>query len=517
MRSIPLPPPVRLDPRKLETFLEATRHGSYTAAAARLHVTQSAVSHAIRKLEDEVGRRLVRWSGRRLVLTEDGEYLYQVCQGIFRDLRDAERVLTLPGRPVTQAVTLGATVEFGTTVLVRKLRPLLEGIPSLHVDFRFDDDLAGLLLRDEIDVAVDCRPHGHRSVEATPLFREKYVVVAARAFLAAHPVSRPKDLEGVPVLSIDKDGRWWANALRAMPAGARPGLSHVVQVDQVRGMVHAALEGYGVALLPKYAVLGKVARGELVTLFPTLPLLEDWFCVYQKRANAGLEKNRLLTACLRRLDVREFGDAIGGGPRRGRPGGPGLGLAAPPPGTERPERDRVAPRLDRRDVVLPLAARGARQDVRRPGRQGQLDLLAPLLASQQEAAGARQRDAHDDAEHRCVPVPADWGAGRVLHDESLDELRGGQAGERCAALPERLEERRDGRPFLDRRRFRAVAPAEVHNPAARRDAPHDELPELEALDLRQHRPLLVGRQELGLVDEPFGEARRVEETGLVRH
>jgi DNA-binding transcriptional LysR family regulator len=251
------------------------------------------------------------------VLTEDGEYLYQVCQGVFRDLRDAERVLSLSRRPVPQVVTLGANVEFGTTVLVRKLRPLLAATPSLHVDFRFHDDLADLLLRDEIDVAVDCRPHGHRSVEATPLFREKYVIVAAPSFLAQHPVRRPADLERVPVLSLDKDGRWWANALRAMPGQGRPVLSHVVQIDQVRGMVHAVLEGYGVALLPKYTVLGKVTRGELVTLFPRLPLLEDWFCVYQKSANAALEKNRLLTACLLRLDVREFGDAIGGvRPRR---------------------------------------------------------------------------------------------------------------------------------------------------------------------------------------------------------
>jgi len=311
-------PPLRtrLDLRKLETFLEATRHASYTAAAARLHVTQSAVSHAIRKLEEELGRRLVRWSGRRLVLTEDGEYLFGVCQAVFRDLRDAERVLSLPRRPVTQVVTLGANVEFGATVLVRKLRPLLEAAPSRHVDFRFQDDLSDLLLRDEIDVAVDCRPHGHRSVEATPLFREKYVVVAAPSFLAAHPVARPADLERVAVLSLDKDGRWWANALRAMPGRGRPVLSHVIQVDQVRGMVHAVLEGYGVALLPKYTVLGKVARGELVTLFPRLPLLEDWFCIYQKRANAALEKNRLLTACLRRMDVREFGDAIDAAARR---------------------------------------------------------------------------------------------------------------------------------------------------------------------------------------------------------
>ena len=302
--------PPRLDLSKLQVFLEVTRGGNYTAAARRLHVTQSAVSHSIRKLELGLGRQLVEWRRRRFTLTDDGEYVRQVCQKVFYDLEEAERALVARATGRTQTITVGATVEFGTTVLVRKLRPLIDAIPWLHVDFRLRDELAPLLLRDEIDLAVDCRPHAHPSVEATVLFREKYVLVASPVFLAAHPVRRPIDLERVPVLSLDKEGAWWANALRACPGRRRPVLGHIVEIDQVRGMVHAALEGDGVALLPKYAVRGKVARGELVALFPKLRLLEDWFCVYQKRRYAEREKNRLLTEYLTRMDLTEYGDAI---------------------------------------------------------------------------------------------------------------------------------------------------------------------------------------------------------------
>lgn len=304
--------PVRLDVGKLEVFLEAARCASYTAAARRLHVTQSAVSHAIRKLEEGIGRRLVEWRGRRFSLTDDGEYVRQVCEQVFHDLGQAEHVLSArtPGR--TQVVTIGATVEFGTTVLVRKLGPLLDAAPWLHVDFRFRDELTQPLLRDEIDLAVDCVPHTHPSVQATRLFREKYLLVASPAFLASHQVRRPIDLERVPVLSLDKGGGWWTNALRSIPGQRRPVLGRIIEVNQVRGMVHAALEGYGVALLPKYTVLGKIARGDLVALFPRLRLLEDWFCVYQKRTSEGREKNRVLTEFLLRLDVAEFGDAISG-------------------------------------------------------------------------------------------------------------------------------------------------------------------------------------------------------------
>lgn len=302
--------PPRLDLGRLEVFLEATRSGNYTAAARRLHVTQSAVSHAVRKLEEDLGQRLVEWRRRRFALTDEGDYLHRVCQQVFRDLEEAEQQLTARGRPLPQVVRVGATVEFGTSVLVRKLRPLLDAAPWLRIDFHLRDHLTRPLLEDEIDLALDCAPHVHPSLQATRLFREKYVIVAAPAFLAARPVARPLDLERVPVLSLDKAGAWWANALRALPGRLRPVLGQIVQIDQVRGMVHAALEGYGVALLPKYTVQGKVARGELTVLFPRVRLLEDWFCLYQKRANAVREKNRVVTDYLARLDVREFGDAI---------------------------------------------------------------------------------------------------------------------------------------------------------------------------------------------------------------
>ena len=83
-------------------------------------------------------------------------------------------------------------------------------------------------------------------------------------------------------------------------------------IDHVRGLINATIEGYGVGLVPKYTVLGELARGELIALFPRLRLVDDTFCVFQKRARAERPGNALLTEFLRRMDVREFGDAIGG-------------------------------------------------------------------------------------------------------------------------------------------------------------------------------------------------------------
>jgi DNA-binding transcriptional LysR family regulator len=302
----------RLELNRLRIFLEATRVGNYTAAGRRLHITPSAVSHAIRTLEDGAGRRLVEWRHRRLVLTDDGDYVREVCERVFQDLDQAEHVLSTRAPGGTQVITIGATVEFGTTVLVRKLRPLLDEVPWLRLNFRFRDDLEALLLADEIDVAVDCASHTHRSLTVTRLFREKYLIVASPRFLRAHRIHRPLDLERVPIISFDREGTWWSNALRSIPGRHRPVLRQIIEVDQVRGMVHAALEGYGVALLPKYTAIGKVVRRELTALFPTLRLLEDWFSVFQKRTSVMRQKNRVVTDFLLHMDVSEFGDAISG-------------------------------------------------------------------------------------------------------------------------------------------------------------------------------------------------------------
>jgi DNA-binding transcriptional LysR family regulator len=196
-------------------------------------------------------------------------------------------------------------------VLLAKLKPLLEAQPMLHVDFHFSNDLARPLLRDEIDLAVDCRPHTHPAIHCQRMFREKYVVVATPAFLERYPVRAPMDLRRTPVLSLDREATWWNNLLRALSARRRPALEQVVVIDHVRGMINGTRAGYGVSLLPKYAVLGEIASGALTVLFPRLQLVEDSFSIYQKLARVGRPANQLVTQYLLGLDVREFGDAIG--------------------------------------------------------------------------------------------------------------------------------------------------------------------------------------------------------------
>lgn len=300
---------MRLDPSKLQVFVEVARAGNLAAAAHRLHVTPSAVSHAMRKLQDSAGCELVEWRGRRLHLTKHGDRLLKACGMAFDQLADAERQL-IAGEPL-RALVIGCTIEFGATVLLAKLKPLLDAQPGLHVDFHLSNDLTRPLLRDEIDVAVDCQPHSHPSIHRTPMFREKYVVVATPAFLERYPVRTPLDLQRTPVLSLDREGGWWNHLLRALPTKRRPTLERIIAVNHIRGMINGTRAGYGISLLPKYAALAEIASGALTVLFPRLELLEDSFSIFQKLARAERPANKLVTRYLLGIDVREFGDALG--------------------------------------------------------------------------------------------------------------------------------------------------------------------------------------------------------------
>ncbi|MDD5307071.1 MAG: LysR family transcriptional regulator [Deltaproteobacteria bacterium] len=302
---------MELDLNQLRAFMEAVRAESYTLAARKLHVSQSAVSHAIRKLETSADKRLVAWRGRRFSLTEDGRALYETCERVFFELDDAQKRLTSKGSKTAHRAVLGATVEFGTTVLIRKMTPFLRAHPEIHVDFLFSHDLIPPLLHDEVDLAVDCRLHRHPSMERIDLFREKYAVIVAPAFARKHKIRKPRDLADLPVLSLDADAEWWGNLLRALPAAERPAFRRVVAVNHIRGIINAAIDGLGVGFVPKYTVLGELGGKNLVELFGDLPLLEDTFRVYQKRSRAASEVNRLLTAHLLAIDTSEFGDAMG--------------------------------------------------------------------------------------------------------------------------------------------------------------------------------------------------------------
>jgi DNA-binding transcriptional LysR family regulator len=296
-----------LDLPQLRTFFILAQSGSFTACARRLNRTQSAISHAMAKLEDLAGAPLLDRRSRSLSLTEEGRRLYLACEQVFATLEAAAEDLRRDRNPGHGRIRLGATVEFGSSILMKHIHPFLTAHPGLEIDFTLDPDLLTPLLRDDLDLAIDCVDHALPELKKTPLFRETYVVACAPDFKRAHRIRVPADLSRCPVLSIDKQGTWWNRFLLALPEDRQPTFRGIIAVNHIRAMINAAVEGLGVLIVPQYSVLDELARKDLVPLFPAIRPAEDRFAIYQKKAKAGLERHRLLTAYLQTLHPSEFG------------------------------------------------------------------------------------------------------------------------------------------------------------------------------------------------------------------
>jgi DNA-binding transcriptional LysR family regulator len=281
-----------LDLYQLKTFRAFAKIRSYSKTAESLFVTQSAVSHALKKLERSVGTTLIEKRGGDYGLTEAGEALCVVCEKIFREIDRFEEELQCAEGKKRQKLRLGAPVEFGTTVLVRQLDEFSRRHTHIHLNCHFSHDLHTKLLRDEFDLIVDCRPCHHPDIERIFLFREQYVVIAAPAFVKEHEIRRIEDLERVTILSMDETGEWWNNFIFAQADEHRTVLKNIVQINHVRGLINGALAGMGVSFVPRYTVENELREGRLCDVFPGGQLMDDHFCVYVKKDKRSVLKNK---------------------------------------------------------------------------------------------------------------------------------------------------------------------------------------------------------------------------------
>lgn len=296
-----------LDLQQLRAFYLVVQAGSFSAAARRLHRTQSAVSHAVRKLEDSAKVRLLDRRNREVRPTEEGKRLHRACETVFATLDAAQEELRRDRGRAEGRIRLGATGEFGCSVLMRYIRPFLEAHPGIEMDFHLSHDLLTPLLREDVDLAIDCVEHPLAELHRTPLFREAFIVACSPAYLSAHRIHDPSDLARCTVLSMDKEGAWWERFLTALPKSRRPAFGRVVAINHIRGLITAAVHGLGVLLAPSYSLQGELERGALRPLFPAIRPVEDRFGLYEKSAKSRLAKHQLLRDYLVGLSPAEFG------------------------------------------------------------------------------------------------------------------------------------------------------------------------------------------------------------------
>jgi LysR family glycine cleavage system transcriptional activator len=249
----------------LRAFEASARLMSFTQAAAELNVTQTAISHQIRRLEEQLGVKLFIRQNRRLALTKEAESYLPAVRSAFDDLRLATDRLRRTERDTR--LTVSTTASLATKWLVSRVASFQDAHPGLEVRITTSPHLVDFR-REEVDVAVRYGRGTWAGLRAHWLMAERLFPVCAPALLdGTRKLRRPEDLAHHILLhttSFGDDWRLWLTAA-GLPQSiaARRGLTF----DQGFMAIQAAVEGLGVALGRGHLVEADIAAGRLVAPF----------------------------------------------------------------------------------------------------------------------------------------------------------------------------------------------------------------------------------------------------------
>lgn len=268
-----------MDWDKLRVFHAVAEAGSFTHAGEALNLSQSAVSRQISALEDSLKVVLFHRHARGLILTEQGEVLYQTARDVFSKLAMTEAQLSESRERPQGPLKVTTTVAFGTLWLAPRIRGFLEEYPDIEMSLVLDDGELDLAMR-QADAAIRMIPPRQPDLVQRHLMSLRQKVYAAPAYLEAHGTPRsPEDLDNHRIIVFGEDAKVpVADVSWLLQVGAKPEKPRhpVLKVNNVTAMFRTVQSGLGIAALPDF--FGHEADN-LVAILPDLhgPRVDAYF------------------------------------------------------------------------------------------------------------------------------------------------------------------------------------------------------------------------------------------------
>lgn len=275
------------DLRALRTFVAVTQHGSFVQAARHLHVVPSVVAKRIAQLEGSLGVRLFERTTRKVQLTAAGERLRGRATALLESVEDLAHEVGAAGR--TGGPQGHLRVMAPATLTTLHLGEMFTRFMQHHDGITMEIVLGNRStnpLEDSFDLIVSGRLASYEGVLQHPLAPIHYVLCASPAYLRNAPeLEHPGDLARHPCLVFEPLGSNWSfqSSRGALHVDTRPRLL----ADDNQTVLRAAVQGLGIAMLPRYLAREALARGELTSMLPAFPPQEAWFKAFIPRRKAS--------------------------------------------------------------------------------------------------------------------------------------------------------------------------------------------------------------------------------------
>lgn len=241
-----------MDWDKLRIFHKVANAGSLTHAGEELNLSQSAVSRHIRSLEESLNVTLFHRHARGLILTEQGELLFNATGEMTKKLEATSARIRDSEDGVAGELRVTTTTGFGTLWLTRRLGLLLEKYPKLKIDLNLNERVLDLPMR-ESDVAIRMKEPSQADLVRRRLMDVRMQLYATPQYLAANAAPTTTEelashrliTQAVDSLQPSASATWSASLLSADQ-------SSYVTINSYFGVLQATLHGLGIGVLPDY-------------------------------------------------------------------------------------------------------------------------------------------------------------------------------------------------------------------------------------------------------------------------
>jgi DNA-binding transcriptional LysR family regulator len=288
----------------LLAFLAVARERSFTKAAAKLGIVQSTLSHTIKRLETQMGIRLLTRTTRSVGLTEAGERLRRSLAPRIEEIEhDIAALMALRDTP-SGTIRITLSDHALEKIVWPKLLPVLKQYPDIKVEFSLDTEFRNIV-EDGFDAGIRLGESVEKDMIAVRVGPDwRLVAVASPAYLQQHsPPKHPKDL----VRHICIKRRQAAGGQYAWEF-ARNGPEIRVRVDgqltfnNSYAMIDAALKGFGIAYLPEDMVARHLAAGDLVQVLDDWSPMFDGYYIYYPTSRQNSAAFKVIVDALKHRD-----------------------------------------------------------------------------------------------------------------------------------------------------------------------------------------------------------------------
>lgn len=288
------------DLRQLRAFVAVAEEGSFTLAARKILVTQSAVSHSLRNLEEQLSCRLLDRTGKRVAVTPEGELLLKRCRRVIHELEQAGRDLDGLRRWGQTCIRIGAPQTLCHFLIPTVLREFRDCFPHCEpvIEAGETTELLGRLADSELDLVVGLKPRGRGEQGYRPMFRDRLALLVSpfHPWAAEGAAVEPSagDQQFIIYAKATETHRLIEEWLEREGGGAKKPLV----LGDMQAIKEMAKLGIGVGIVAPWVAAREIAEGSLIAVdFADPGIVREWGVFHSPKREPGLVEEAFIGLC----------------------------------------------------------------------------------------------------------------------------------------------------------------------------------------------------------------------------